>query len=406
MGLDVAIVIVLALLAYAWLGYPWLMRRIVPPRPFPPAQTPQRIPRLSVDVLLSAHNEEQHIGPRLRNLLQSEAAKQISTVRVGLDGCTDATAERVRACAEQWPHLRMTESPERRGKSAMLKQLAAQSRADILVLTDANTLFAPDTISRLVMHFSDPGTGGVCGRLVFTKTGKPEVTNGQNGSAEGLYWGWETDLKVRESAVDSCLGANGAVYAIRRELFWGELPDNTVVDDFVLGMKVREQGFRMVYDPEAGAYEEFPEPGDEWRRRVRIGAGDFQALHLCRRCLLPRYGAFAWMFFSHKVLRWFTPHLALLAVVCSLARWWTRPAAALPGSAWPAVAVLAGAGIGLAGAACGGRCATRGRAGRLFGACRHFVAMQAALFVGSCRCLAGDLKGHWTRTPRSTGISS
>ena len=108
---------------------------------------------------------------------------------------------------------------------------------------------------------------------------------------------------------------------IRTGLFWAEIPDNTIIDDFVIGMKVREQGYRMVYAPTAVAREELPETlDDEWRRRIRIGAGDYQALVLCRKCLLPRYGKFAWMFWSHKVARWFTPHLLLLLTISSASR--------------------------------------------------------------------------------------
>src|SRR6185503_6079299 len=108
---------------------------------------------------------------------------------------------------------------------------------------------------------------------------------------ESVYWKFETWLKTRESELDSCLGANGAIYAIRARLFWASIPPNTIIDDFVIGMKVREQGYRMLYEPRAIALEELPpEVAHEWKRRVRIGAGDYQAIRLCRACLSPSFG--------------------------------------------------------------------------------------------------------------------
>ena len=101
-------------------------------------------------------------------------------------------------------------------------------------------MFRPDALRQLARHFDDATIGGVCGRLVFVKPGE------QNPDAEGSYWSFETKLKLLESALGSCLGANGAIYAIRPALWWNELPSNTIVDDFVIGMKVREYGARLL----------------------------------------------------------------------------------------------------------------------------------------------------------------
>jgi cellulose synthase/poly-beta-1,6-N-acetylglucosamine synthase-like glycosyltransferase len=216
-----------------------------------------------------------------------------------------------------------------------------------------------------------------------------------------------------ESALDSCLGANGAIYAIRQGLFWSDIPSNTIIDDFVIGMKVREQGYRMVYEPAAIAYEEFPAKQDEWRRRVRIGAGDFQALTLCRRCLLPRFGWFAWSFWSHKVLRWFTPHIGAFLVLgswflvaracvdripiadhCSLFTVHSHPALLLP--AIVAIGSIVLLLFSVIGRVVGGE----SRVVRICRLCDHFVAMQAAIFVGFVKFCRGGLQGAWERTPR------
>lgn len=192
-------------------------------------------------------------------------------------------------------------------------------------------------------------------------------------------------MKQRESRIDSCLGANGAIYAIRRGVFWEDIPDNTIVEDLVIGMKVRESGRRMVYEPGAVAEEEAPIVADEWHRRVRIGAGDYQALWLCRRCLAPGYGRLAWMFWSHKVLRWFTPQILVLLYVMSCLRPLLLTCLSL--------LVVAGA-IGAVFSE------TRSNVLRPFVLCDHFLTMQAALLAGFIRFCRGRLTGTWQRTPR------
>lgn len=392
----------LLLLVYAWALYPLMLavitRKVSSIRPIVTS-----VPS-PVTILFSAYNEEDSIRARLENLVQLENPRSAignlkSEILLGIDGATDRTAAIAGEFGAKYDNLHVLNFKQRRGKVAVLKDLVKKSRevgaagkeGGLLVFTDANTLFRPDTLTKLLAHFSDPRVGGVCGRLEFKeKAGVKE--------SEGLYWRWETQLKIMESRVDSCLGANGALYAIRSELFWQDIPENTVVDDLVIGMKVREAGFRMVYEPDAVAEEEFPRVRDEWRRRVRIGAGDFQALILCWKCLLPRYREFAWIFWSHKVLRWFTPHLALLMVAVAqilIARngWLASPLLAR--------AVLIGASCLVVCAEIGGLVRNRpGVGASLFRACNHFVAMNAALFVGSLRFGLGDLKGHWERTPR------
>jgi len=396
-------------------------------------------------------------------------------VFVGIDGSTDRTAEIAREFAASHRNVHVLEFKERRGKVAVLKDLveesktvscglwsvdckqgivdgehlagdkgqstanSQQSTSSILVFTDANTMFRPDALERLLVHFSDPHTGGVCGRLIFveemddrgqrteargqrpddrgqrpegrgqtpedrgqTTDNRQQTTDHSRQTArspsEGFYWRWETQLKVMESRLDSCLGANGAIYALRSELFWREIPENTVVDDLVIGMKVREQGGRFIYEPEALAEEEYPAEKAEWRRRVRIGAGDYQALVLCGKCLLPKYREFAWMFWSHKVLRWFTPHMAVLSVVCGLWAvvrngvfvWHGLPLAIVTGIAGLLVSAFVGRVLPQ----------SSGLATGFFRMCAHFVVMQSALFAGFLLFCKGNLRGSWERTPR------
>jgi cellulose synthase/poly-beta-1,6-N-acetylglucosamine synthase-like glycosyltransferase len=241
-------------------------------------------------------------------------------------------------------------------------------------------MFGADTLRKLARHFANPRIGGVCGRLVF---------HGDNSETdEGPYWKLETYLKMRESALDSCLGANGAIYAIRRSC-WPQIPDNTFVDDFVIGMRVREQGLRVIYDMEAVATEELPQSvGYEMIRRVRIGAGDFQALFLCWRSLLPWHGFYSIAFWSHKVLRWIAPFLMITALVSDVA---LQP--------HPLFAVLLALQLVFYALAFFGAF-MRKRKIVLFSAPYYFVTINLALLFGFFRFITGTQQAAWKRTAR------
>jgi cellulose synthase/poly-beta-1,6-N-acetylglucosamine synthase-like glycosyltransferase len=418
------------LLIYVWVGYPLILMGLV--RLTPSSSAPQKtnetrrsvwarivslgcdygthsekskmereqdsmVPFLpAVAILLSAHNEEMHIGARIKNLIELGYPEEKITVRIGVDGSSDRTADIARQSASTHLRIQVYEVTKRRGKIAMLKDLFNQSKEDILILTDANTFFKANVIQKLVSHFKDPNIGCVCGKLEFVGEG-----------AESVYWQIETQFKIMESALDSCLGANGAIYAIRRSLFWTEIPDNTIVDDFVIGMKVREQGMRVVYEPRAVGQENLPSTTDEWVRRKRIGAGDYQALSLCKKCLLPKYGKFAWVFWSHKVLRWFTPHILITLFISAFATLAIHiflgtansDAIELKFSFTPLIVMV------VLLSALSARLLThfptvKGKFLKPLRLCDHFLTMQAALFLGFLRFCRGNLQGHWERTSR------
>ena len=394
--MEVFSILIATLLIYTWIGYPALVI-------FLARKSRQRVSHeslsdstVSVAVLVAAHNEESVIADRLSNLAQVCDGAGNVDIWVGDDCSDDATCAIVEKWAATHHAVHLVRGGQRVGKCAVLKRLVVASGATcntILVFTDANTKFAPDALRKLLAPFADPAIGGVCGRLIFTSsTGDP--------SPETAYWRMETRLKMAESAIDSCLGGNGAIYAIRATLFWRDIPDTVIVDDFVIGMKVRERGYRMVYEHAAIATEDLPHIDDEWGRRVRIGAGDYQALVLCRGALSPRYGWFAWTFWSHKILRWFTPHLLIALGALSTA----QCASNSPGD-WRAHFVAWGWGGAIAATALAfvSRRA-RGFAGRASRGWLHFITMQIALFTGFIRFCRGSLEGTWERTDRTGGI--
>src|SRR5690606_32634509 len=161
---------------------------------------------------------------------------------------------------------------------------------------DANTFFDREALRHLVMHFDDPQIGGVSGELRLNRSG------GDN--QDGVYWRIEQFLKLRESRIGGLLGANGAIYAIRRSL-WQPLAADTICDDFCVAMNVAAAGRTLVYEPAAFAREDTPDSiTEEFRRRVRIGIGNFQALFRHPEYLLRTSMGTRFAYFSHKVLRW------------------------------------------------------------------------------------------------------
>jgi cellulose synthase/poly-beta-1,6-N-acetylglucosamine synthase-like glycosyltransferase len=393
----------LALLFHAWIAYPLLLlTRTRRSERTVPGTTPSPAPTLVI--VLSAFNEAEVIAGRIANIIATDYPAGKLRVLIGTDGCTDETAARACEAAAATPWIEVIAFERNRGKVAVLRDLvataqrqAADTHDTLFVFTDANTRFRPDALRQLVRHFADPAVGGVCGRLVFTGSGS---------DAEHTYWNLENELKRRESQIDSCLGANGAIYALRPECFWQAIPASTIVDDFVIGMKVREAGWRMLYDPDAVAEEDVPEVQAEWQRRVRIGSGDYQAARLCRACLHPRFGRFAACFWSHKILRWFTPHLVLImltatALSLTCCRTTHSGTPLLP----IALSVAGGSVLLLAGALAGRlarRLAWNGAPWQLCRGLDHFGTMQAALLVGFVRACRGNLSGAWSRTPRTS----
>jgi poly-beta-1,6-N-acetyl-D-glucosamine synthase len=421
-------IVVMIILAYAWVVYPGLMLLVPRKKTLKPAMVTE-LPSLAI--IFSAHNEEKVIGARLANLTSLDYPYEHLTIYVGVDGCTDRTE----AIARDWSlcdsRIHVFSRTPCQGKTAMLKKIVGElgspesgdrgqgsvwkkklvvSRefvppTSLLVFTDANTMFERDSLRHLVAPFADRHVGGVCGRLVFVRetvtdssalSPDPGPGTASGGTNEPTYWNLETRMKEAESHLDSCLGANGAIYAIRCELFPGRIPDNVIIDDFVIGMKVREQGFRMVFEPTAVAREDLPESvRDEWRRRIRIGAGAYQALNLCRACLSPRFGIFSWAFWSHKVLRWFTPHL--LCVLFGII-FWVLLQWIIAEEGW----VLNLTAVALAFAILGGLLMydAWSRFTKLADLVYYFLAMQVALLVGFLRFCRGNLSGKWERTAR------
>ena len=335
-----------------------------------------------VGVVIAAFNEEQHIESRIENLLELDYPAHLLRLYIGSDGSTDRTNDIL--AAKHGPRVHTFAFQANRGKATVLNDLVEQVDEEIVVFSDANTYFDQQALLRLVAHFSDERVGAVSGELRLKRSA------GDN--QDSLYWRVEQYLKFFEARIGGLLGANGAIYAIRRSL-WRPLATDTICDDFCVAMNVAASGHRLVYEPTAWADEDTPNAiGEEYKRRVRIGIGNFQALVRHPHYLYGTSIGTAFAYVSHKVLRWIAPHLLITALVASCAL-------GMASQGWR-IAVLAQIGCYL-GAWGTYRASQRGRS--LPGPFRisaFLFALNWALFVASIRYATGRYSGSWRRTHR------
>jgi cellulose synthase/poly-beta-1,6-N-acetylglucosamine synthase-like glycosyltransferase len=373
----------LAAVVYAYAGYPvlvWCLARLFGRRPSPRPVRDEDLPSLSL--LIAAHNEEAVIEERLRNALAMDYPAEKLEVVVASDGSSDGTADIVRRYAGR--RVRLLDYAQRRGKAAVLNSAFPGLRGEIVMLSDANTCTDAGAARKLVRWFGDPAVGVVCGRLVLT-----DPATGRN--ADSLYWKYETFLKRCEGRLGALLGANGAIYALRKELY-EPLPRGTILDDFLIPLLAKlRTGCALLYDTEAVAHEETPaEVRDEFRRRSRIGAGGFMSVGVLWRLLDPRRGWVAFAFLSHKLLRWLCPFFLLALLGCNVALC-REPVYAALLLAQAAFYLLSGVAAFIP---------ARLRALKVLRLTTMFTSMNGALLVGFGRWLWGGGQGTWKRTIR------
>ena len=266
-----------------------------------------------VTLIIAAYNEEARLRAKLANLRLLDYPRDRLDVIVVSDGSTDGTNAILRAAHD--PNIRCIFLPTRGGKASALNHAVAQAHHDVLIFSDAATRFAPDAVEKLARHFGDPQVGAVCGSLEFEASPESRQT-------EGVYWAYESRLRLMESRLGATLTASGAIYALRR-CCYPRLPADTVLDDLVIPMNARKLGYRVLYDPEAvGTDVAASSVAGEFTRRVRLATGSFRALGQVLRTPLDPVTAFA--FFSHKILRWILPFL-LIAMLVSSGLLWSQP---------------------------------------------------------------------------------
>lgn len=337
-----------------------------------------RLPNVSM--VIAAYNEEKVISDKLENCLAIDYPKDKFEIIVGSDGSSDRTNEIV--SSYEASGVKLINYTDRRGKTSVLNRTIPQAGGEIVVLSDANSMYEPDAVRKLVRHFVYERIGAVCGKLVLRTRDKKQVE-------EGLYWKYECVLKSMESDLGALLGANGGIYAIRRELF-EPIPDGTIVDDFVIAMKVKEKGFDVIYDQEAIAYEDAAhDVKAEFTRRIRIGAGCFQAIPLTRSLLNPKRGFVAFAYWSHKILRWNVPFFLIAAFVSNMLL--------LGNPFYLFLFILQSLFYTFA---LIGHVLNRRRSGKIFSIPYYFGSMNLALLFGFFRFITKTQKVTWKRTER------
>ena len=334
-----------------------------------------------VSIVIAAYREEAVILERLNNLAKLDYPSDKLEILIGCDGNLDLTGELVSSYDDD--RVRLIQFEQRRGKSSVLNDCVPQTKGEIIVFSDANTQMDPQCIKHLVKHFQDETIGCVCGQLIL----EDSVTC-QN--VDGLYWKYENFLKECESKLGAVLGVNGALYALRKNLYI-PIPPYIINDDFMIGMQVHLAGHRLVYEDAAFAVEESaPSVQAEFQRRTRIGTGAFQSLKYLNGLLNPKHGYIAFAFWSHKVLRWFCPIFMFIALLTNVYLF-AHPFYQATLIAQETFYLMALIGIHFVNGE---------RYLKLFRIPGMFVQMNYALVIGLFRCLFLQQNGTWERTER------
>jgi len=365
------------LLAYVYIGYPVLIGILAyffsQPKKFSDGDEP------SVSFIISAYNEASVIAAKIENSLGLAVPTERLEVIVVSDCSDDGTDEIVRG--SEGLGVRLLRQNQRLGKSAALNYAVPQARGTILVFSDANALYQPDAIRHLVRHFSNPKIGYVVGNARYSE----KDSGSSSAESEGLYWKLETYLKKQESIFGSVVGGDGAIYAIRRELYSPLLP--TDINDFLNPLQIIARGYNGVFEPSAVCYEEAAENfSQEYRRKVRIISRSLNALRRVPEVLNPLRNTRHWFsLVSHKVLRWFAPFFMIFCFASSLALWRSPlyKTAAILQAAFYALALI------------GWKWRPENKIGKLLSLAFYFCMVNLASLVGCVKCFRGDLSGIW-----------
>lgn len=298
-----------AAIVYVYVGYPLLVYLVsrVRPRPIKKAAFAP-----FVTVLITAYNEEKDIAAKLENTLEIDYPKEKLEILVVSDCSNDRTDEIVKSFANHG--VKLYRQPERSGKT--MAQNAAVERADgeIILFSDATTMYQKDVLTEMLPSFADETVGCVAGKLIYVDDSSSNVGKGAKS-----YWSYETFLKETESRACSLIGASGCLYAVRKSVYQPMYPE--ACSDFLIATLVYEQGLRTIYEPRAVCTEETNRHADkEMRMRVRVISQTFTDLWRNRKMMNPfRSGFFAVELISHKLLRYAVPIFLFLIFLSSLA---------------------------------------------------------------------------------------
>ncbi|MGB3209929.1 MAG: glycosyltransferase family 2 protein [Desulforhopalus sp.] len=299
------------MLFYVYLGYPvclWILSRLIPKKVQKAAGEPL------VSILIAAYNEQEHIGQTIVNKLELDYPQDKLEVIVVSDDSTDDTDRIVKSFHTR--NVKLLRQKPRAGKTSALNMAVPRASGDILVFSDANSIYAPDALRHIVANFHDPRVGYVTGRMIYANPGETPV-----GEGISAYMKYENFLRSCESQLGSLVGVDGGIDAMRRSIYSELNPDQ--LPDFVQPFKVTEKGYRVVYEPEALLRESsLSASDDEYRMRIRVS---LRALHGLKDMSQLLWGSsgflFAWQVWSHKVLRYLCFLFLLGAYIANTFLW-------------------------------------------------------------------------------------
>jgi cellulose synthase/poly-beta-1,6-N-acetylglucosamine synthase-like glycosyltransferase len=297
----------LVLIIYVYLGYPvvvFIISRFFPKKIKKEAIYPM------VSIVISAYNEEKNIREKIDSLLSLDYPMEKMEILIGSDGSIDSTQDIVASFRNK--NISLFSQKQRQGKPSMLNSLVSKASGEILVFTDARQLLDRDSLKELVKNFADKSVGSVSAELLFMDERQ------RFGKGIGFYWSYEKFIRNCESKIGSMLGATGAMYAIRSELFQ-ELPKDIILDDMYIPLKAVQKGYRALFEPEAKIYDRIAKSAQsEFLRKARTLAGNFQVFGHLKGLFNPFKSSIAWQLFSHKFLRLIVPFLLVIVFVSNI----------------------------------------------------------------------------------------
>ncbi len=310
MTLKILFWIFFFILFYTFLGYAFILFLLVSVKKIFRKRLPISTPEVyepNVCLFVTAFNEKDFVRQKTENSFSLDYPKEKVQYLWVTDGSDDGTPEILR----EIEGLEVHHLPERKGKMHAMNRGMQFVKAPIVIFSDTNTILGSNSIRAIVAKFSNPKVGCVAGEKRIVE----KQTDAAAGAGEGLYWKFESWIKKMDAELNSAVGAVGELFAVRRELF-EEVEQDTLLDDFIISLRIAQKGYKIEYAPNAWAEETASlNVNEELKRKIRIAAGGIQTLFRLKSLLNPvKYGMLSWQYFSHKVLRWTLAPVSLFAM--------------------------------------------------------------------------------------------
>jgi len=350
----------------------------------------QNLPTLTL--IVAAYNEEELILEKIQNTLTLNYPKEKLSLLFITDGSSDKTPDLISGFSE----IKLMHSPTRNGKIHAIHRAMHEVDTEVVVFTDANTFLNKDALVLIARHYADPKVGAVSGEKRVTQEEISDATAG-----EGFYWKYESTLKKWDSELYSVVGAAGELFSVRRSLYQQVEPD-TILDDFMISMLIAQQGYRIIYEPDAYASELSSDNiKEELKRKVRIAAGGIQSILRLKKLFLPFNFPMLWFqYISHRVLRWtITPFLMIFVFILN-------GIICLQDPPFIYYIIMAGQVLFYAGALAGWILERRKVKIKALFVPYYFCVMNYAVIAGINRYFKGSQSAAWEKSKRKTAYKS